>query len=102
MEPFEHPPQDVGPRDADYGEDGPHLQVLRQGRVQPEDREDQDLRHDRDAVADDHVGDGLDQGHKTGLLHAFTQLLQRLVGVARLCALSWEFELRASDERATR
>jgi hypothetical protein len=38
--------------------------------VQPEDREDQDLRDDGDAVADDHVGDGLGHRHEARLLHA--------------------------------
>ena len=35
-----------------------------------EDGENQDLRDDRDALADDHVGDGLDQRHNAGLLHS--------------------------------
>lgn len=61
---LEDPPQDVGPRDAHDGEHRTHLEVLRQRRVQAEDRENQDLRHDRDAVADDHIGDGLDQRHE--------------------------------------
>lgn len=38
--------------------------------MQPEDREDQDLRDDRDAVADDHIGDGFDQRHGARLFHA--------------------------------
>ena len=50
---LEQSPQDVGSRDADQGEHRAHLQVLGQRRVQPEDREDQDLRDDRDAVAED-------------------------------------------------
>ena len=66
-DPFKHPPQEVGPRDADHGEDRAYLQVLRQRRVQPEDREDQDLCHDRDAVAHGDVGDGLDQRHGSRL-----------------------------------
>ena len=35
----------------------------------PEDREDQDLRNDGDAVADRHVGDSLHQRHGPALLH---------------------------------
>ena len=69
---FEHPPQGEGSSDAHNGEDRAHFQVLRQRRVQTEDREDQDLREDRDAVADSHVGDGLDQRHEARLLHAGT------------------------------
>lgn len=41
---LEHTPQGEVPRDAHHREHRPHLQVLRQRRVQPEDREDQDLR----------------------------------------------------------
>jgi len=61
---FEHPPENKGPRDAHHGEHSAHLQVLRQRRVQPEDRKDQDLRYDRDAVADKHIGDGLGKRHE--------------------------------------
>ncbi len=38
--------------------------------MQSEDGEDRDLRDDRDAIADDHIGDGLDQRHEARLLYA--------------------------------
>jgi hypothetical protein len=63
LDPFEQPPQGEGSDDADPCEERAHLQVLRQRLVQAEDREDQDLRDDCDAIADDHVGDGFDQRH---------------------------------------
>lgn len=49
---LEQAAQGERPRDAYHGEDRTHFQVLRQRRLQPEDREDQDLRDDRDAVGD--------------------------------------------------
>ena len=49
-----------------------HLQVLRQCRVQPEDREDQDQGDHGNAVADDDVRDGFDLRHGARLLHAAT------------------------------
>ena len=41
-----------------------HRHVLRQRDVQPEEREDQDLRGDGNAISDDDIGDGLDQRHE--------------------------------------
>lgn len=66
---FEHPPQEVGPRDAHDREHRAHLQVLRQRRAQAENREDQGLRDDRDIAANRHVRDVLDQRDGTALLH---------------------------------
>ena len=51
-------------------EDRTYLEVLRQRRVQPEHRKDQDLREDGIAVAHGDVGDELDERHGAGLLHA--------------------------------
>ena len=42
-DPFEQPSQSVAAANRDNGEDKPQLKVLRQRRVEPEDREDQDL-----------------------------------------------------------
>jgi hypothetical protein len=67
---MEQPPQDERPRDADGREQRAHFQVLRQRRVQPEHREDQDLRDHRDTVADGDIGDGLDERHQARLLHS--------------------------------
>jgi hypothetical protein len=66
-------------RGAHHGEDRAQLQVLRQRRVQAEYREYQDLRDDRDPVADDYVGDGLDERHDTRLLHAVIPSSMRAV-----------------------
>src|SRR5690606_29347364 len=74
-DPLESPPQGEGSCDAHHGEDSAHLQVLRERRVQPEDGEDEDLGHYRDPVADDHVGDRLNQRHGSGLLHAASSWL---------------------------
>lgn len=67
-DPFEQPPQSERPDYAHYRENHAHLQVLRQRRMQPEDREDQDLRDHRDAMADDH--DSFDNRHEARLFHA--------------------------------
>jgi cell division protein FtsB len=53
LETLEQPSKGEGSDDADPCEHRAHLQVLRQRRVQPEDRENQDLRDHRDAVARD-------------------------------------------------
>jgi hypothetical protein len=60
-EALEQPSQNVAAAKRDNVEDKPQLKVLRQRRVQPEDREDQDLRDDGDPVAHDHIGQCLDQ-----------------------------------------
>jgi transposase len=72
LDPFEQPPQGEGSDDADPCEQRAHLQVLRQRRVQAEDREDQDLGDHGNAVADDHVCDGFDERHGARLLHVAT------------------------------
>ena len=53
--------------DAHQSEHRAYLQVLSQRRVQPEDREDQDLRGDGEAATHRHVGDGFDERHTTRL-----------------------------------
>ena len=58
---FEYPPQQERTSDAHPREYPAHGEVLPERRVQAEDREDQDLREDRDAIADDHVGDRFNQ-----------------------------------------
>ena len=48
----------------------PNRQVLRQRRVQTEQRKDRNLRQHREAITDRDVGQRLDQRHAAKLLHA--------------------------------
>ena len=68
-DPLEQAPQQIGPDQAHTSEYPAHCKILPERSVQAEDREDQDLREDRNAVADNHIGDGLDQRHEAGLFH---------------------------------
>lgn len=67
---LEETPQSVGPNQAHSCEYPAHSEVLPKRRVQAGDREDQDLREDRDAIADGYVSDGFAQRHQAGLFHA--------------------------------
>ena len=60
-DPLEQAPQKIGPDQADTSEYPAHRKILPERSVQAEDREDQDLRRNRDAVTHDHVGDRFNQ-----------------------------------------
>jgi hypothetical protein len=67
--PLEGPSQAVRPGDRHNCEDGAHRKVLSQRGAQPEEREDRDLRRNRDAESGHHIGDLLDEGHRTRRRH---------------------------------
>ena len=65
---FGLPALGVAAANRDHGEHRTHLLVLRQRRVQPEHRKDQDQGDDRETLIDHHVVDSFDLRHGARLL----------------------------------
>jgi len=59
-EALEQPQQQAPPRQRDSDEDQPDREMLAERGLNAEPPKHHDLRDDRNAITDDHVGDGLD------------------------------------------
>jgi hypothetical protein len=66
---FEEPPQHEAPDEGDPGEAAGDQQVVAERDREAEQGEDRELRRNGEQVADDDVGDRLDEGHGPGLAH---------------------------------
>ena len=66
---LEQSSKDVRTADGYCGEDETNRHIIGKRRLQPEDREHQDLSKHRDGIADEDIGASLDQRHPARLLH---------------------------------